>query len=221
MADTLLRDARREAYETARPDVQALVPASARRILDLGCAAGELGAALKARQGAEVVGVELSSDYAADARRRIDRVECGDVAAVLADPAADLGHFDCVIAADVLEHLIDPWTALRDAVALLEPSGSAVVSLPNVQYLLVFWRLIRRGSWPREPAGLFDATHLRWFTLRDARELLEGAGLEVEAVQPQYWFPPGRQLQAVRALARTRLAPFLPGQYVLLGRRRA
>jgi len=221
MTDTLLRDARRDAYETARPGVQALVPVSARRILDLGCAAGELGAALKARQGAEVVGVELSSDYAADARRRLDRVECGDVATVLADPTIDLGHFDCVIAADVLEHLVDPWSALRDAVVLLAPGGHAVVSLPNVQYLLVLWQLIRRGSWPREPAGLFDATHLRWFTLRDARELLEGAGLDVMAVEPQYWFAPGWQLEVARTLARTSLAPFLPGQYVLLGRRRA
>jgi 2-polyprenyl-3-methyl-5-hydroxy-6-metoxy-1,4-benzoquinol methylase len=220
MVDSL-RDARREAYESARPDVQAVVPMSARRILDLGCATGELGAALRARQGAEVVGVELSSEYAVEARARLDRVELGDVAAVLADPPVDLGRFDCVIAADVLEHLVDPWTALCDAVALLEPGGTAVVSLPNVQYLLVFWRLLRRGSWPREAAGLFDATHLRWFTLRDARALLEGAGLEVLAVSPQYWFPPGWQLRSILALAHTRLAPFLPGQYVLVGRRTA
>jgi methionine biosynthesis protein MetW len=221
MADTLLRDARREAYETARPDVQALVPAGARRILDLGCAGGELGAALRARQCAEVVGIELDAGYAADARARLARVEQGDVAAVLAQPPPDLGRFDCVIAADVLEHLVDPWAALRDAVRLLSPGGSVVVSLPNVQYLLVFWRLIRQGSWPREPAGLFDATHLRWFTLRDARALLEQAGLQVVHVSPQYWFPAGWQLRLARLLARTPLAPFLPGQYILLGRRPA
>jgi methionine biosynthesis protein MetW len=219
MTDTALRGSRRDAYESARPDVQAVVPPAARRILDLGCAAGHLGAALKQRQGAEVVGVELDEGYTADARTRLDLVVQGDVAAVLAGAGDELGRFDCVIAADVLEHLVDPWRALRDAAAMLEPGGAAVVSLPNVQYALVFWRLIRQGRWPREPAGLFDATHLRWFTLRDARELLEQAGLEVTEVHPQYWFT-GWQLRVALALARTPLAPFLPGQYVLLGRRR-
>ena len=212
-----LREALADAYETPRPDVQALVPAGARRILDLGCASGELGAALKRRQGAEVVGIELDATYARDAERKLDRVVCADVETALA--AEDgLGRFDCVIAADVLEHLVDPWTALRRAVALLEPGGSAVVSLPNVRYVLTYWRLIRGGRWPREPAGPFDATHLRWFTPLDARELLEQAGLTVERVQPNYFFS-GRALTVARLLGRAGLAEFLAGQYVLLGRR--
>jgi methionine biosynthesis protein MetW len=212
-----LRELRRLGYETERPEVQALVPRSAGRVLDLGCASGALGAALKARQGAEVVGIELSPDYAADAAARLDDVICADVAEALEQPEG-LGRFDCVVAADVLEHLVDPWTALERAAGLLNPGGVAVVSLPNVQYALTFWTLVRRGTWPRDPAGLFDATHLRWFTLRDARALFEGAGLEVEAVEPRYWFD-GWQLRVVRQLARTPLAPFLAGQYVLRGRR--
>jgi methionine biosynthesis protein MetW len=212
-----LRELRRGGYETARPEVQALVPRTATRILDLGCSSGALGAALKARQKAEVVGIELSPEYAAEAGSRLDEVICSDVAEALEAPG-ELGRFDCVIAADVLEHLVDPWTALQRATALLEPGGTAVVSLPNVRYALTFWTLLRRGTWPRDPEGLFDATHLRWFTLRDARELLEGAGLEIDAVEPLYWFH-GWQLRVVRQLGRTPLAPFLAGQYVLRGRR--
>jgi hypothetical protein len=123
-----------------------------------------------------------------------------------------------VIAADVLEHLVDPWGVLRRAVALLDPGGTAVVSLPNVRYVLTFWRLIRDGRWPRESAGPFDATHLRWFTPLDARELLEQAGLTVEHAEPKYFFH-GRVLALVKLLGRTRLAEFLAGQYVLRGRR--
>jgi methionine biosynthesis protein MetW len=211
------REVRRDAYESPRPDVQALVPAGARHILDLGCASGELGAALKRRQGAAVVGIEIDPDYARDAEGRLDRVICADVETALAG-GDGLGPFDCVIAADVLEHLVDPWTALRRAVALLEPGGTAVVSLPNVRYVLTFWRLIRDGRWPREPAGPYDATHLRWFTPLDARELLEQAGLTVERVEPKYFFH-GRVLTLARLLGRTKLAEFLAGQYVLQGRR--
>src|SRR3954471_19819173 len=75
------------AYTGARPEVQMLVPRSARRILDLGCATGALGAALKARQGAEVVGVELDRAHAREAERRLDRVVAGDVEAGVDDPS--------------------------------------------------------------------------------------------------------------------------------------
>ena len=62
-----LRRRRAAAYENPRPEVQELVPHGARRILDLGCSSGALGAALTARQGAEVVGIEIDAGYAADA----------------------------------------------------------------------------------------------------------------------------------------------------------
>jgi 2-polyprenyl-3-methyl-5-hydroxy-6-metoxy-1,4-benzoquinol methylase len=217
MTDQALRERRRDAYETPRPEVQELVPRGARRILDLGCASGALGAALKQRQGAEVVGVELMAEYAREAEHVLDRVVCGDVAEALARD--DLGTFDCVIAADVLEHLLDPWAVLARAASLLSPGGTVVVSLPNVQYLKTFMELAK-GSWPRDDAGLFDRTHLRWFTMRDARALLEQAGCEVTAVVPRYWFH-GTALRVARRLGDAGLAPFLAGQIVLQGRRRA
>jgi len=163
------------------------------------------------------VGIELDPEYARDAERRLDQVICADVATALEDSDA-LGRFDCVIAADVLEHLVDPWGALRRAADLLEPGGTAIVSLPNVRYLLTFWRLIRGGRWPREPAGPFDATHLRWFTPLDARELLHQAGLVVERERPNYFFS-GTVLRLAQLLGRTHLAEFLAGQWVLQGRR--
>jgi hypothetical protein len=46
------RAARVGTYENPRPEVQALVPRDAQRVLDLGCASGALGAALKAARGA-------------------------------------------------------------------------------------------------------------------------------------------------------------------------
>lgn len=217
MDDQALRERRRAAYETPRPEVQALVPRDAGRILDLGCASGALGLALKDRQGATVTGVELMPEYAREAEDVLDRVLCGDVAEMLARD--DLGRFDCVIAADVLEHLVDPWAVLARAADLLEGGGTAVVSLPNVQYLKTFMELAK-GSWPTEDAGLFDRTHLRWFTMRDARSLLEQAGLTVTAVAPQYWFR-GRALTWGRRLGDAGLAPFLAGQTLLQGRKPA
>jgi len=148
-------------------------------VLDLGCAAGGLATLLKARGPVEVVGVERDEAYAEAAAAHCDRVLHADVETLGVD---DLGRFDCIVAADVLEHLVDPWSALRVYARLLDPGGAAVVSLPNVAHWSTYAHLAR-GSWPRLPEGIHDATHLRWFTLRDARELLEQAGLEPAGVE--------------------------------------
>jgi methionine biosynthesis protein MetW len=212
-----LRRRRAHAYENPRPEVAEVVPTDARRILDLGCSSGALGAALKERQGAEVVGIELDPDYAADAAHRLDRVIVADLED--ADPAAlELSGFDCLIAADVLEHLRDPWSALSAMTRALVPGGSAVVSLPNVRYWETFVQLGLRGIWPQRDDGIFDRSHLRWFTLTDALSLVRQGGLDVTYISPVYRLRPNdwRTERQGRKFARTPLAPFFVFQYVIL-----
>lgn len=227
-ATDALRDARHGAYENPRPDVQSMVPRAARRILDLGCSSGALGAGLRATAPREIVGLELDPVYAERARARLDRVEVVDLEELLATPgsARELvgDGFDCVVAADVLEHLREPWTALSTAVALLRPGGAVVVSLPNVRYWETFWTLARHGTWPRREAGIFDATHLRWFTLGDAMNLLEDAGapigrvdrdvLRVMKVHPS---KPHRLDRRLPKVAPRGVRAFLTYQHVLVG----
>ena len=207
------RRARADAYESVRPEIVGLVPAGARRVLDLGCSTGWLAAALKARGPVEVVGIEREPAYAEVARAQCDRVVVGDVEQV----PPDLGRFDCLVAADVLEHLVDPWSTLEGHVRLLDPGCRAIVSLPNAAHWTTFAALAR-GSWPRRPEGIHDATHLRWFTLRDAVELCEGAGLRVEHVERRPWLLwRGTRLDR-HAGPLAKLAPFT-FQHVLAARR--
>jgi 2-polyprenyl-3-methyl-5-hydroxy-6-metoxy-1,4-benzoquinol methylase len=183
-----LRARRFGGYEKPRREIERLVPQEARRVLDVGCASGALGAAIKARgDGISVAGIELGQDYAAMAQDVLDVVVQGDAQQMLTAPDLQQrvgGDLDCVIAADVLEHLPDPYAALSGAVRLLRPGGTAVVSLPNVRFWQTFWYVGVRGTWPRRDVGLFDRTHLQWFTARDAVELLEQSGLEVTRVKP-------------------------------------
>jgi 2-polyprenyl-3-methyl-5-hydroxy-6-metoxy-1,4-benzoquinol methylase len=215
--DERLREARVDGYETPRRDVQALVPTSARRILELGCSVGALGGALKQRQECYVVGVEVSEDYAVEARRRLDKVLVGDAQSVL-DGEIGEDPFDCLIAADVLEHLVDPWGALRSAADRLQPGATAVISLPNVLHFDGLWRILRGRRWPLDDAGVFDRTHLRWFAPRDMEALVRQAGLEPFSCDPQYWRW-GRRLRLMHLLAKTPLAPFLAAQHVIAARK--
>ena len=201
MTDTALRGARHDAYESTRPDVQALVPASARRILDLGCAAGHLGAALKQRQAAEVVGIELDEDYAVDARERLDLVVQGDVSAVLRDSAPELGSFDCLIAADVLEHSSTPGARCATRLRCWTPAERRSVAAE---------RAIRARVLAADPPGPL-ATRARRPVRRDALALVHparragaarAAGLEVIAVDAPLLVRAGRDAWRWRSRGR-------------------
>jgi SAM-dependent methyltransferase len=203
-------DALAAAYENPRAELQARVPQTARRILDLGCSSGALGAALKARQPCEVVGVERDAGYAARARERLDAVVEGDLDEL---DLTVLGRFDCVIA-------VDPWRVMRDAAALVDPGDVVVVSLPNVRYWETFWQLGVKGTWPKRSLGIFDRTHLRWFTLRDAYDLLDQAGCDVAAVDRQLRVRPTGPASRSALLRRFPGRTLVTFQHVLAGRRR-
>jgi SAM-dependent methyltransferase len=155
------------------------VPAGA-RTLDVGCATGYLAAELTAC-GATVVGVEADPVAAASAAAVCERVVTGDVEeAVCRDALRDLAPFDAVVCGDVLEHLREPWDALAFLATLLRPGGTAVLSVPNIAH----WtgrRALVRGRFPYAEHGLFDRTHLRFFTRAGVHELARGAGLVVRA----------------------------------------
>ena len=173
---------RDSAYTTVRSDVAGLVPDSAAFILDVGCSNGALGASLKRQvPGRHVTGVEFDKDFAAAAAQRLDHVICVDVNAFDWLHGFGGAKFDCIIFADVLEHLVDPPRHLLGAVKSLNQGGCIVMSLPNVRHLSAWLSIYVKGHFPRRSRGLFDATHLRWFTIADGRQLLSDIGCEIDA----------------------------------------
>jgi methionine biosynthesis protein MetW len=150
------------------------------RVLDVGCSTGYLAAELTAR-GCRVVGVEGDPQAAAQAREHCDLVIVGDVE----DPVVrdELPRdMDVVLLADVLEHLRDPWEALAALRYSLNSGGRAVASVPNIGHWTAR-RALARGRFPYADHGLFDRTHLRFFTRASARELAQRAGFAVEREQ--------------------------------------
>jgi len=153
------------------------VPAGS-RVLDVGCAEGYLARELVAR-GSTVVGLEFDPVAAEVAREVCERVIVGDVESEDVRAQVTEGPFDRILFGDVLEHLRDPGAVLRWARTLLAPGGRAVISLPNIAN----WsarREVARGRFPYADHGLFDRTHLRFFTRASARAFVEDAGLVIE-----------------------------------------
>jgi SAM-dependent methyltransferase/glycosyltransferase involved in cell wall biosynthesis len=159
------------------------IPLDARVVLDVGCATGALGAEYKRRNpGCRYLGIDSDPEAARVAAGRLDEVAAS---CVEAEPFPfGCGPFDCIIYGDVLEHLRDPWTVLRRHAASLAEGGLVLICMPNAEHWSFAERLLR-GSWDYEPMGLFDRTHLRWFTWETTHRALTAAGLVPLDVMPR------------------------------------
>jgi SAM-dependent methyltransferase len=147
-------------------------------VLDVGSGAGANAREIRRlAPDCTLVGIEPNADAAVLARAACDEVFEGTLERWL-DAARDQ-RFDAVVLSDVIEHVADPLGLLQ---RLNEHPGTRVaawlVSVPN--YAVWYNRLrTLAGTFSYSFSGLYDRTHLRFFTRRSLRELLDRAGRSV------------------------------------------
>ena len=169
-----------EAINTSHTQVAELVGRD-KTVLDVGCSTGDLGRFL-GTQGCTVDGVEVDEEAAQMASKILRRVAVVDLDREDLVAAMDGARYDCIVFADVLEHLMDPATVLRSAISLLAPDGAIVISVPNVAHGALRLALLQ-GRWDYRTTGLLDNTHVRFFTRDSILDLVRGAGLAVAEIR--------------------------------------
>lgn len=167
-------------FGNARVEIEPLLSASASRVLEVGCGAGQTVRWLKEIGRAEQAwGVELFEAAATLARPHFEEVLVGD-AESLVETAFDGKQFDLILCLDVLEHMVDPWRCVATLQNRIAPGGKLVISVPNVRCLKVLAPLVLRGEWQYLDEGILDRTHLRFFTRKSAQQLAAGSAFHVE-----------------------------------------
>lgn len=176
-------------FSNARSDFVRLLPRdTTARVLEIGCGTGATGALAMARgRAGHYAGVELMETVAAQAREVLPEVHVGDVERMEFDwqPAA----FDALILSEVLEHLVEPGRLLRRLARYVRPGGMVLASSPNIAH----WKVLRElanGRFDLADQGVFDRTHLRWFTPATFAGMFEEAGFRVDHVGPVNPFSP-------------------------------
>jgi 2-polyprenyl-3-methyl-5-hydroxy-6-metoxy-1,4-benzoquinol methylase len=207
-----------EYFEGARkPFVDALPPNPNARLLEIGCGSGATAAyALAEGKCGWCCGVELCEGPAEEARKKLQQVIVGDVERIDFDFAGN--YFDVLLMSEVLEHLADPWALLRRLFKLMKPGAVVIAGSPNVSNRFVIATLLR-GDWPQESKGVFDATHLRWFTPASYQRMFEKCGFVVTHVGPASPLRPKARL--FNALTCKRLEHLLHSQISLQARKPA
>ncbi|WAL95331.1 class I SAM-dependent methyltransferase [Streptomyces sp. Je 1-369] len=195
----------------ARVLAAALGPATTRTatVLDIGCGDGTAAAtAAPLLAGHRVVGVDWSQDALKRAHARLPYVVRGE----LSDgglPFAD-GAADAVLFSEVVEHLVDPDSALDELRRVLRPGGHLMLSTPNLAawynrgLLLagvqpVFSEVSLRGIHGRP--GKEVVGHLRLYTARALREFVAASGFEVVRLSGAPFHGVPRPLRALDRLA--------------------
>jgi methionine biosynthesis protein MetW len=158
--------------------VIAWVPEGA-RVLELGCASGQIGRILIQKKRCAVTGVELDAAAADEARQAGLSVVQGSLADDVVLSSIQ-GTYDVVIAADVLEHLADPEPVLDHVKRWLAPGGVAIVAVPNIATWDVRFRLFFRGQFEYTDTGIMDRTHAHFFTWKNFHALLGKQGWTIK-----------------------------------------
>lgn len=158
---------------------------SNKKVLDVGCGSGYLGEIFK-KNGCWVAGIESDCNRARQAQGLLDGFVKADIESLEKLDYPE-GFFDCIVLADVLEHLRRPDAALILFRRYLNDNGYLVVSIPNVARLDVRLKFLC-GKFDYDNGGILDKTHLRFFTEKTARKLLEGCGYSITKVDYSGFF---------------------------------
>ncbi len=176
---------RRYYFDGKREDMLRFLPSNMISILDVGCSAGNFLGALE-RPNMYRAGIEPDVEAFKSAKAKME--ECinstFDEELVKSIENRSLhNRFDCIVFNDVLEHLIDPWGALRLAKRILSTNGVVVASIPNILFYSGVVNMIRTQDFKYESAGIMDITHLRFFSKKSIIRMFEETGYDLLRIE--------------------------------------
>lgn len=152
-----------------------LFPIRGQRILDVGCGVGSLGLFLR-EQNNYVVGWEISPLAVKEAKKKLNKALVVD----LESPKWPKGKkFDLIICSEVVEHLLQPGLVVDKLVTnYLQNNGVILITTPNFLYFLNRLKFLL-GRFSYEKKGMFDESHIHFFTFGTLKETIAHAGLVI------------------------------------------
>lgn len=144
------------------------------RVLDLGCAGGYMGAALKTNRQCHVTGVDVFPAFGGN----LDEFCFHDLND--GPPDFDFSNYDFTLMLDVIEHLPRPerfLDQLRTKLAM-NPQAELIISTANVGFFVTRLMLVL-GQFNYGKRGILDLTHTRLFTFASLRRALDQAGFDI------------------------------------------
>jgi len=153
-------------------------------ILEIGCSSGFLTRFLRENLNCQIDAVEKDMEVAEKAKRFARRMIAGSIE----DEGAlrqITDQYDYILLLDVLEHLFNPEKVLKALRKNLKKDGKILASTPNIASWPSRKDLFLKGKFEYEESGLFDRTHIHFFTYKTFIKLFEEVGFTAISVYPE------------------------------------
>ena len=203
-------------YSHGRTDLLALLPEKSKfnNVLEIGCGNGSTGHLLKKEnKAAHVYGIEINEKLKTEAAKNLDKIIIGDIEKI--ELPFENDFFDCIILADVLEHLNDPWSVLSKIKPFLKTGGIVLASIPNVQHWSVLFNLIK-GKWEYKDEGILDNTHIRFFTRKSLVKMFDEPGFEIKKINSSM----GKMIRFINSISFCLLNNIFSFRYLVLAEKK-
>ena len=150
------------------------------KVLDVGCASGYIAYLLK-NKNCQVTGIDIDEKYLEEAKNHCESVHLLDISKMSKEGKKIKGIFDVIILGDILEHTSHPHEILINLKENLKDEGIMIISVPNIVNLYARIKIIS-GNFDYEDKGIFDRTHLRFFTIKSLKKLVNKCGFEIKRI---------------------------------------
>ena len=161
------------------------------KIIEVGCMYGALAAKyMEINSNVKWIGLDIDPDYIEVAKEKCTNAFCIDIEKITEIEFEYFSDADLWIFADVLEHLYNPWKLL-ERINCSRPGVEIIACIPNSQHWS-FQARINSGDINYESHGLFDKTHIRFFSEKTMTNLFESTGYKIINIIPRIYNFPGQ-----------------------------
>lgn len=148
--------------------------ASGSRLVDIGCAAGDLTIELQAR-GFQMTGIDFEPQRVARARGMAARHHLP--VQFLSEDLQTIDHpepYDGMVMGEILEHFVEPRAILEKHLPFLKPGGKILITVPNMAHLRARLKLLFFGEFADH-----NPQHRYYFTRRRFVEHFQPVPVEI------------------------------------------
>lgn len=164
------------------------------KLLDVGCGQGRHSFGAYMHTDIEVVGVDMGLPDVLKAKQNFnqfneknDSKSCNFFVTNAKNLPFKNNEFDHIVCSEVLEHIIDYESALKEIKRVLKPGGTFALSVPKYFPEWICWKLSK--DYRNEPGG-----HVRIFKYKKLKEDVKSLGFEFKkrhwahALHSPYWW---------------------------------
>jgi 2-polyprenyl-3-methyl-5-hydroxy-6-metoxy-1,4-benzoquinol methylase len=151
-----------------------------KNVVEVGCMRGSLAAAyFQIDKDCNWIGIDIDQENIEYAKKSCSEAIILDIEKMSDDDYFKYKNADIWIFGDVLEHLYNPWALLAKIRLNCKENVKILACIPNSQHWN-FQARINSGMIQYENDGLFDRTHIRFFSKVTMIELFEGNNFLIE-----------------------------------------